>query len=150
MAQGLAEGKDPPRSRPETNEWGFHLIQGIPGSRQRVIGPMLMENKSILSSQSFGACGRMSLKLINWDGHAQRLMFALHTYFDATRLNTSFYLVQCWNTPNTVSSMVGPVPTTYPERTVYEWRRKFRRDYSYARACAKDPQKKTKCMTSEI
>jgi len=36
----------------------------------------------------------------DWDDHAERLMFALNTSFDATRLDTPFYLVDgcadCW------------------------------------------------------
>ncbi|GMF49721.1 unnamed protein product [Phytophthora fragariaefolia] len=61
----------------------------------------------------------------DWDDHAKRLMFALNTLFDATRLYTPFYL-------GTQSAMLGSKPSSVPERTAYEWRRKFQRDYSYA------------------
>ncbi|GMF18182.1 unnamed protein product [Phytophthora fragariaefolia] len=33
----------------------------------------------------------------DWDEHAERLMFALNTSFDATRLDTPFYLVNGWD-----------------------------------------------------
>ncbi|OWY92901.1 hypothetical protein PHMEG_00037893 [Phytophthora megakarya] len=81
----------------------------------------------------------------NWDDHTERLVFALNTSFDATRLDTPFYL----DAQGTVSSMLGPKPSSLPERTAYEWGRKFQRDYSYARACAKDLQKKAKRLRSE-
>ncbi|POM79062.1 LOW QUALITY PROTEIN: Reverse transcriptase [Phytophthora palmivora] len=85
----------------------------------------------------------------DWDEHAERLMFALNTSFDATRLNTPFYLVHGWDTQGTVSAMLGPKPSTLPERTAYEWRRKFQRDYSYALACAEELQRKAKRARSE-
>jgi hypothetical protein len=80
----------------------------------------------------------------DWDDHAERLMFALNTSYDANRLDTPFYLVHGWDAQGTVSAMLGPRPSSVPERTAYEWRRKFQRDYSYALACAKDLQKKAK------
>ncbi|OWZ14382.1 hypothetical protein PHMEG_00012141 [Phytophthora megakarya] len=86
----------------------------------------------------------------DWDDHAEQLMFALNASFDATRLDTPFYLVHGWDAQGTVSSMLGPKPSSLPERTAYEWRRKFRRDYSYARACAKDLQKKATRLRSEV
>ncbi|OWZ14920.1 reverse transcriptase [Phytophthora megakarya] len=85
----------------------------------------------------------------DWDDHAERLMFALNTSFDATRLDTPFYLVHDWDAQGTVSSMLGSKPSSLPERTAYEWRRKFQRDYGYARACAQDLQKKAKRLRSE-
>jgi hypothetical protein len=80
----------------------------------------------------------------DWDDHAERMMFALNTSYDATRLDTPFYLVHGWDAQGTVSAMVGPRPSSVPERTDYEWRRKFQRDYGYPLACAKDLQKKAK------
>ncbi|POM65328.1 Hypothetical protein PHPALM_18974 [Phytophthora palmivora] len=71
-------------------------------------------------------------------------MFSLDTSFDATRLDTPFYLVHGWDAQGTVSAMLGPRPSTLPERTAYEWRRKFQRDYSYALACAEELQRKAK------
>ncbi|POM75203.1 Reverse transcriptase, partial [Phytophthora palmivora] len=85
----------------------------------------------------------------DWDEHAERLMFALNTSFDATRLDTPFYLVHGWDAQGTVSAMLGPRPSTLPERTAYEWRRKFQRDYSYALACAEELQRKAKRSRSE-
>ncbi|POM62955.1 hypothetical protein PHPALM_27829 [Phytophthora palmivora] len=80
----------------------------------------------------------------DWDDHAERLMFALNTSFDATRLDTPFYLVHGWDAQGTVSAMLGPKPSTLPERTAYEWRRKF-----YALACAEELQRKAKRARSD-
>ncbi|POM71380.1 Reverse transcriptase [Phytophthora palmivora] len=80
----------------------------------------------------------------DWVDHAERLMFALNTSFDATRLDTPFFLVHDWDAHGTVSAMLGPRPLSVQERTAYEWRRKPQRDYSYAQACAEDLQKKAK------
>jgi phage-related protein len=85
----------------------------------------------------------------DWDDHAERLMFALNTSFDATRLDTPFYLVHGWDAQGTVSAMLGPKPSSLPERTAYEWRRKFQRDYGHAQACAEDLQKKAKRARSD-
>ncbi|OWZ22189.1 reverse transcriptase [Phytophthora megakarya] len=85
----------------------------------------------------------------DWDDHAERLMFALNTSFDATRLDTPFYFVHGWHVQGTVSSMLGPKPSSLPEWTAYEPRRTFQLDYSYARACAKGLQKKEKRMRLE-
>ncbi|POM68376.1 Hypothetical protein PHPALM_15470 [Phytophthora palmivora] len=86
----------------------------------------------------------------DWDDHVERLMFALNTSFDATRLETPFYLVHGWDAQNTISAMLGPKPASVPERSAYEWRRKMQRDYSYAMAFAEDLQKKAKRHRSEI
>ncbi|KAE9293663.1 hypothetical protein PR003_g24450 [Phytophthora rubi] len=85
----------------------------------------------------------------DWDEHAERLMFALNTSFDATRLDTPFYLVHGWDAQGTASAMLGPKPSSLPERTAYECRRKFQRDYSYALACAEDLQRKARRARSE-
>ncbi|OWY92423.1 reverse transcriptase, partial [Phytophthora megakarya] len=71
----------------------------------------------------------------DWDDHAERLMFALNVSFDATRLDTPFYLVHGWDARSTVSAMLGPKPSS--------------REYSYALACAEDLQKKAKKMRSQ-
>ncbi|GMG16131.1 unnamed protein product [Phytophthora fragariaefolia] len=47
----------------------------------------------------------------DWDDYAERLMFALNTSFDATRLNTPFYLVHGWVAQGTLSAMLGPKPS---------------------------------------
>ncbi|OWZ15936.1 hypothetical protein PHMEG_00010336 [Phytophthora megakarya] len=47
----------------------------------------------------------------DWDDHAERLMLALNTSFDATRLDTPIYLVHGWDAQGTLSSMLGPKPT---------------------------------------
>ncbi|GMF14647.1 unnamed protein product [Phytophthora fragariaefolia] len=86
----------------------------------------------------------------DWDDHAERHMFALNTSFDATRLDTPFYLVHGWGAQGTVSAMLGPKPSSIPERTAFEWRRKMQRQYGYAIACVEDLQKKAKRQRSEI
>ncbi|POM60635.1 hypothetical protein PHPALM_30476 [Phytophthora palmivora] len=86
----------------------------------------------------------------DWDDHVEKLMFALNTSFDATRLETPFYLVHGWDAQNTISAMLGPKPASVPERSAYEWRRMMQRDYSYAVAFAEDLQKKAKRHRSEI
>ncbi|OWZ07171.1 reverse transcriptase [Phytophthora megakarya] len=80
----------------------------------------------------------------DWDKHAERLMFALNTSFDAARLDTPFYLVHGWDAQGTISAMLGPKPSTVQERTALERRRKIQRDYSYALACAEYLEKKAK------
>ncbi|KAE8907220.1 hypothetical protein PF003_g9233 [Phytophthora fragariae] len=77
-------------------------------------------------------------------------MFALNTPFDATRLEPPFYLVHGWDAQGTVSAMLGPRPSSVQEKTAYEWRRKFQRDYSYALACAEDLQVQAKKMRSDV
>ncbi|OWY95244.1 LOW QUALITY PROTEIN: reverse transcriptase [Phytophthora megakarya] len=72
----------------------------------------------------------------DWDDHAERFMFALNTSFDATRLDTPFYVVHGWDPQNTLKAMLGPTPSSVPERTAYEWSRKVQRDYCYAKACS--------------
>ncbi|GMF39980.1 unnamed protein product [Phytophthora fragariaefolia] len=49
----------------------------------------------------------------DWDEHAERLMFALNTSFDATRLDTPFYLVHGWDAQGTLSAMLGPKPLVF-------------------------------------
>ncbi|OWZ02426.1 reverse transcriptase [Phytophthora megakarya] len=82
----------------------------------------------------------------DWDDHAERLMFALNTSFDATRLDAPFYLVLVhgWDAQATVLAILGPKPSGVGERTAYEWRRKLQRDYSYVQACAENLQRKAK------
>ncbi|OWZ20564.1 reverse transcriptase [Phytophthora megakarya] len=84
-----------------------------------------------------------------WDDHAERPMYALNVSFDATRLDTPFYLVIGWDARSTVSAMLGPKPSRVPERSAYEWRRNLQPEYSYALACAEDLQKKAKRMRSD-
>jgi hypothetical protein len=76
-------------------------------------------------------------------------MFALNTSFDATRLDTPFYLVHGWDAKSTISATLGPKPTGVTERSAYEWRRKLQRDYGYARACAEALQKKANKARSD-
>ncbi|GMF39155.1 unnamed protein product [Phytophthora fragariaefolia] len=85
----------------------------------------------------------------DWDDHAERLMSALNTSLDATRLDTPFYLVHGWDAQGTLSAMLEPNPSSIPERTAFEWRRKIQRPYSYVIACPKDLQKKAKRQRSE-
>ncbi|OWZ20212.1 reverse transcriptase [Phytophthora megakarya] len=77
------------------------------------------------------------------DDHAERLMFALNASFDATRLDTSFYQAHGCDAQGTVSSTLGPKPSS-----LQEWIASIS-DYSYARACAKVLLKETKRMRSE-
>ncbi|OWY93001.1 reverse transcriptase [Phytophthora megakarya] len=86
----------------------------------------------------------------DWDDHAERLMFALNTSFDATRLDTPFYLIHGWDPHSTLKAMLGPTPSSIPERTAYEWRRKVQIDYSYAQACAEDLQNKARRHRSDL
>ncbi|POM66564.1 Hypothetical protein PHPALM_17556 [Phytophthora palmivora] len=53
----------------------------------------------------------------DWDDHEERLMFALNTSFDATRLDTPFFLVHGWDAYGTVSAMIGPRPSNVQEHT---------------------------------
>ncbi|OWZ12146.1 reverse transcriptase [Phytophthora megakarya] len=80
----------------------------------------------------------------DWDEHAERLMFALNTSFNATRLDSSFYLVHGWDAQGAIFAMLGSKPSTVEERTAMEWRRKMQWDYRYALACAEDLQKNAK------
>ncbi|OWZ12339.1 LOW QUALITY PROTEIN: reverse transcriptase [Phytophthora megakarya] len=82
----------------------------------------------------------------DWDEHAERLMFALNVTFDATRLDTPFH---GWDARSTVSAMLGPKPSSVPERSAYKWRRKLQREYSNTLACAEDRQKKAKKIRSD-
>ncbi|OWZ03355.1 hypothetical protein PHMEG_00024929 [Phytophthora megakarya] len=70
----------------------------------------------------------------DWDDHAKKLMHVMNTSFDATRLDTPFYLLHGY----------AGCSTHVAERTAYEWRRKLQRDYSYAHACAEELQKRAK------
>ncbi|KAE8965922.1 hypothetical protein PF010_g29408 [Phytophthora fragariae] len=60
------------------------------------------------------------------------------------------YLVHGWDAQGTVSAMLGPRPSSVQEKTAYEWRRKFQRDYSYALACAEDLQVQAKKTRSDV
>ncbi|OWY92398.1 LOW QUALITY PROTEIN: reverse transcriptase, partial [Phytophthora megakarya] len=106
-----------------------------------------MGNRKDPCRQSFGVLAYVAeMDQSDWDDHAERLMFALNVSFDAARLDTPFYLVHGWDARSTVSAMLGPKPSSVPERSAYEWRRKLQREYSYALACAEDLQKKAKKM----
>ncbi|OWY97360.1 reverse transcriptase [Phytophthora megakarya] len=80
----------------------------------------------------------------DWDDHAEKLMHARNIFFDATRLDTPFYLLHGFGCRSTIAAMLGPEPTDVAERTVYEWHLKLQRDYSYAHACAEELQRKVK------
>ncbi|OWZ07736.1 hypothetical protein PHMEG_00019833 [Phytophthora megakarya] len=130
---------DPPRSRPEVHERGLHSIQGTSRSLSKI--------HSTLPTQANGQQERSVQTVIpsvrayvaeadqsDWDGHAERLMLAQNTSFDASRLDTSFYLVHGWDAQGTVSSVLGPKPSSPSERTAYEWRRKSQCDCSLPKA----------------
>ncbi|GMF18641.1 unnamed protein product [Phytophthora fragariaefolia] len=82
----------------------------------------------------------------DWDEHAERLMFALNT---SLMRRVWIRLVHGWDAQGTASVMLGPKPSSLHDRTAYEWRRQFQRDYSYALACAEDLQKKARRVRSE-
>ncbi|OWZ17392.1 hypothetical protein PHMEG_0008678 [Phytophthora megakarya] len=84
------------------------------------------------------------------DDHAEMLMHAINTSFDATRLDTPFYLLHGFDCRSTIAAILGPKPTDVAERTAYEWRRKLQRDYSYPHACAEELQKRAKRTRSAI
>ncbi|KAJ8535002.1 hypothetical protein ON010_g13736 [Phytophthora cinnamomi] len=46
----------------------------------------------------------------DWDDQVEKLMWALNTSFDVTRLDTPFDLVHGWDPHSTVSAMLGPQP----------------------------------------
>ncbi|OWZ13117.1 hypothetical protein PHMEG_00013624 [Phytophthora megakarya] len=57
----------------------------------------------------------------DWDDHPEKLMHAINTSFDATRLDTPFYLLHRFDCRSTIAAMLGPKPTDAAERTAYEW-----------------------------
>ncbi|KAE8983260.1 hypothetical protein PR003_g24775 [Phytophthora rubi] len=57
------------------------------------------------------------------DDQVEKFMWALNTSFDATRLDTPFYLMHGWYSQSTVSAMLGARPAGVDQRTAYEWRR---------------------------
>ncbi|GMF36175.1 unnamed protein product [Phytophthora fragariaefolia] len=85
----------------------------------------------------------------DWDDQVEKLMWVLNTSFDATRLDTPFYLVHGWDSQNTVSAMLGLRPTGLDQKTAYEWRRGVQRQYEYAQAWARDLQAQAKAKRSE-
>ncbi|OWZ12133.1 hypothetical protein PHMEG_00014753 [Phytophthora megakarya] len=100
-----------------------------------------MDSRRDLYKRSFGVFEHISPRWISPTGTII-LMLALNVSFDVTRLNTPFYLADGWDARSTVSAMLGPKPSSVPERNAYERRRKLQREYSYALACAEDVQKK--------
>ncbi|OWZ06220.1 hypothetical protein PHMEG_00021559 [Phytophthora megakarya] len=86
----------------------------------------------------------------DWDDHAERLMFTLNTLFDATCSDTPFYLIHGWDPQSTLKAMLGPTPSSVPEKTADEWRRNVQRDYGYEKACAEDLQNKARRYRSDL
>ncbi|OWZ06987.1 reverse transcriptase [Phytophthora megakarya] len=80
----------------------------------------------------------------DWDDQAKKLMHAINTSFDATRLDTPIYLLHGFDCRSTIAAMLGPKPTDVTERTAHEWCRKLQRDYSYGHACAEGLQRRPK------
>ncbi|KAJ8524057.1 hypothetical protein ON010_g17062 [Phytophthora cinnamomi] len=85
----------------------------------------------------------------DWDDQVEKLMWALNTSFDATRLDTPFYFVHGWDPQSTVSAMLGPQPVGFDQKTAYEWRRGVQRMYEYAQTWARDLQAQAKAKRSE-
>ncbi|OWY97653.1 reverse transcriptase, partial [Phytophthora megakarya] len=63
----------------------------------------------------------------DWDELAERLMWAVNTSFDFTRLDTPFYLVHGWDAQGTVEAMMGDFPRDVQLRDAQEWRTKIQR-----------------------
>ncbi|OWZ21892.1 LOW QUALITY PROTEIN: reverse transcriptase [Phytophthora megakarya] len=57
----------------------------------------------------------------DWDDQVEKLMWDLNTSFDATRLDTPFYLNHGWDPQNTVSTNLGKTPTRFEQMTAYEY-----------------------------
>ncbi|OWZ07835.1 hypothetical protein PHMEG_00019716 [Phytophthora megakarya] len=74
----------------------------------------------------------------DWDDHAEKLMHAINTSFDATTLDTPFYLLHGFVCRSTMAAMLGPKPTDVTERT------------AYAHACAEELQKRAKRTRSAV
>ncbi|OWZ07254.1 reverse transcriptase, partial [Phytophthora megakarya] len=85
----------------------------------------------------------------DWDELAEKLMWALNTSFDVTRLDTPFYLVHGWDAQGTVEAMVGDVSRDVQLRDAQEWRIKVQRQVEYARTWARDLQEKAKKRRAE-
>ncbi|OWZ10895.1 reverse transcriptase [Phytophthora megakarya] len=81
----------------------------------------------------------------DWDDQVEKSMWALNTSFDATRLDTPFYLVD-----GTPSAMLGKILTGFDQKAAYEWRRNTQRQYEYAQALAKDRQSEVKSKRSMV
>ncbi|OWZ17221.1 LOW QUALITY PROTEIN: reverse transcriptase [Phytophthora megakarya] len=130
----------------------FTHVWELLNSRQRAtLGtrPKQMGNRNDLSKR----CIRAYIKQADhsvWDDHAERLMFALNTSFDATHLDFLFYLVHSWDPERTLKAMLGPTPSSVSERTAYGWIRNVQRDYGYTKACAEDLQNQARRHRSEI
>ncbi|OWZ01609.1 LOW QUALITY PROTEIN: reverse transcriptase [Phytophthora megakarya] len=86
----------------------------------------------------------------NWDDHAEKIMHAINTSFNVTRLDTPFYLLHGFDCRSTIAAMLGPKPTDVAERTAYEWRRLLQRDYSYAHGCAEELQRRANRPRSAV
>ncbi|OWZ15385.1 reverse transcriptase [Phytophthora megakarya] len=52
----------------------------------------------------------------DWDDYAEKLMHAMNTSFDATRLDTPFYLLHGFDCRSTIAAMLGPKPTNITEQ----------------------------------
>ncbi|GMG16103.1 unnamed protein product [Phytophthora fragariaefolia] len=114
-----------PRSRSSFMSKVFTWFRDLLGSRQRATLAYRPQanGEQERSVQTVIPSVRAYVVEVNqsdWDDHAERLMFALNTSFDATRLDTPFYLVHGWDAQGTVSAMLGPKPSIVPERTAYE------------------------------
>ncbi|OWZ00629.1 reverse transcriptase [Phytophthora megakarya] len=139
-ASSMIRQDQDPRFMSESPESHF----GIPASSERTTGairPTVVRSIRAYIEQADRS---------DWHDHAERLMFALNTSFDATRVDTPFYLIHGWDPQSTLKAMLGPTPSSVPERTAYEWRRKVQRDYSYAKACAEVLQNKARRHRSDL
>ncbi|GMF53358.1 unnamed protein product [Phytophthora fragariaefolia] len=79
-----------------------------------------------------------------WDELAEKLMWALNTSYDFTRLETPIYLVHGWDARGTLQAMMEEFPRDVQLRDAYEWRQKVQRQVEYAKTGALDLQAKAK------
>lgn len=72
----------------------------------------------------------------DWDGHAERLVFALNTSYDRTREETPFFLIQGWNPRTTIETVIPKTVPGIASTNPRSWRTAIQRQYTYARLAA--------------
>ncbi|OWZ09341.1 reverse transcriptase [Phytophthora megakarya] len=109
----------------------FRKMLGTDNARPWPTAPMLTDNQS------------------DWDELAEKLMWALNSSFDFTRLDTPFYLVHGWDAQGTIEAVMGDFPRDVQLRDAQEWRTKIQRQDEYARAWTRDLHVKAKRRRAE-
>lgn len=84
----------------------------------------------------------------DWYTLAEKLMWARNTSFDATRIETHFFLVHGWDTRNTIMTMFYQVPRNIERKEAYLWRVQTQRQHEYAIAWARQVQIEAKEVRS--